>query len=103
MTRQNPELVRDGTLTVGLVRTTLAVIAGIIAVWVVAACVTAFFVLRGAAWARVLLLVSAAVAGAGLLVGSVINPALLVPLVGAVTVLALLMRRDVGAWFAGRA
>jgi hypothetical protein len=103
MARQNPELVRDGAVTVGLVRATVAVMAGVVALWAIVACVTAFFVLRGAGWARVLLLISAAVAGAGLLVGSLVNPGLLVPLLGVATVFALLLRRDVVAWFRGRA
>jgi hypothetical protein len=103
MARQNPELVRDGAVTVGLVRATVAVMAGVVALWAIVACVTAFFVLRGAGWARVLLLISAAIAGAGLLVGSLVNPGLLVPLLGVATVFALLLRRDVVAWFRGRA
>jgi hypothetical protein len=99
MTRQNPELVRDGTLTVGLLRTMLAVLATVIGVWVLAVLVVSVFVLRGAAWARIVLLSSSAVAGVGLLVLAVINPALVVPLAGVVAAFALLLRRDVGDWF----
>ena len=102
LTRQNPELVRDGTVTVDMVRATLVVMAAVVAAWVLVACVTAFFVLRGARWARVVLLVSAGAAGLGLLIGTVVNPVLVLPLLGAVAVFALLLRRDVGAWFASR-
>jgi hypothetical protein len=102
MTKQNPELVRDGTLTVGLLRGMLVGMAGMIALWVVAACVLAFFVLRRAAWARVLLLVSTAAAGLGLLVCAIVNAGMVVPLAGAGAVFALLLRRDVSAWFGRR-
>jgi hypothetical protein len=102
MTRQNPELVRDGTVTVGLLRAVLAVMAGGILLWAVAACVVAYFVLRRAAWARILLLISTAAAGLALLLGAVVNPAMVVPLVGAAAVFALLLRRDVAAWFVRR-
>jgi hypothetical protein len=102
MTRQNPELVRDGTITVGLLRAMLGVMAGLVLLWALAACVVAFFVLRGARWARILLIVSSGVAGLGLLLCALINPTMLVPLFGAVAVCALLLRRDVGAWFLSR-
>jgi cytochrome c biogenesis protein CcdA len=61
--------------------------------------VCAFFVLRGAGWARVLLLVSSAIAGLGLLVTTIVNAGMVVPLVGAAAVVALLLRRDVSGWF----
>jgi hypothetical protein len=99
MRRQNPELVRDGTITVGLLRGTLGVMGGIVAVWSLAACVVAFFVLRRAAWARVLLILSSAAAGLGLLACTMVNTAMVVPLVGASAAFALLLRRDVGDWF----
>jgi hypothetical protein len=87
-----------------MVRTSLGVLAGCIAIWVLAACVTAFFVLRGASWARVLLLVFSAVAGLCLLLGAVTSPVaavpLAIPLVGTWAVFALLLRREVVAWFA---
>jgi cytochrome c biogenesis protein CcdA len=99
MSRQNPELVRDGEVTVGMLRAVLGVLTGAVIVWVVAACVCAFFVLRGAGWARVLLLVSSAIAGLGLLVTTIVNAGMVVPLVGAAAVVALLLRRDVSGWF----
>jgi hypothetical protein len=102
MTKQYPELVRDGSLTVGLLRGVLAVMAGLVALWVAAACALAFFVLRGASWARVLLLVSSGVAALGLLLCTVANVVMVVPLGGAVAVVALLLRREVGAWFSAR-
>jgi hypothetical protein len=101
MARQNPELVRNGTITVGLVRAMLGVMAGMVLLWTLSACVLAFFVLRGARWARTLLLVSSGAAGLGLLLCTLVNPTMLVPLIGAVAVFALLLRRDVGAWFLG--
>jgi hypothetical protein len=102
MTRQNPELVRDGTITVGLLRATLAAMIVVVVVWVAAACVLAFFVLRRASWARILLLVSCGIAGLALVVSSVVNPMMVVPLVGAAATFALLLRRDVTAWFKRR-
>ncbi|SFB89504.1 hypothetical protein SAMN04487968_102194 [Nocardioides terrae] len=102
MARQNPELMRDDNVTVGLLRGMVAVMAGGVLLWVLAACVLALLVLRGKGWARVLLLVSTAVAGLGLLIGTVLNQAMLVPLIAAVAVFALLLRRDVSAWFSGR-
>lgn len=99
MSRQQPELVRDGTVTVGLLRGMLAVMTAGIVVWVLAACVSAFFVLRGARWARVVLLVSSSAAGLGLFLCLLVNAAMLLPLAGAVAVVALLVRRDVAAWF----
>jgi hypothetical protein len=102
MTKQQPQLVRDGTLTVGLLRATLAVMVGLIVVWVLAACVLAFFVLRRAAWARMLLLVCCGAAGLLLVVSSIVNPVMVVPLAGAAATFALLVRRDVTAWFKQR-
>jgi len=102
MNRQNPELMRDSDVTVGLLRAMVAVMAGGVLLWVLAACVLGFLVLRGKGWARVLLLVSTAVAGLALLVGTLVNQAMLVPLIAAVSVFALLLRRDVSAWFSGR-
>lgn len=102
MTRQSPELVADGTVTVDLLRVMLVVIAGGIAVWVLVACVAAFFVLRRAGWARVLLLLSSGAAAVGLVVLAFVNAAMVLPLAGAAGVVALLLRRDVTAWFARR-
>jgi hypothetical protein len=99
MTRQRPDLVQDGSITVDMVRLSLAVVAGTVAIWVAAASVAAFFVLRGAPWARVLLLVSSAVAAVGLVLLTLLNPSMILPLAAAVTVVALLVRRDVTAWF----
>jgi len=99
MTRQHPELVSDGSVTVDMVRVMLAVVASVIGLWVLAACVAAFFLLRRAAWARAVLIVSSGVAGLGLVVLALLNSAMVVPLAGAVAVVALLLRRDVSGWF----
>ena len=99
MTRQRPELVSDGSVTVDMLQVMLAVVAGVVGLWVLGACVAAFFVLRRAAWARVVLLVSSAVAAVGLVLLALLNSAMVLPLAGAVGVVALLLRRDVGAWF----
>ncbi|GAB7002722.1 hypothetical protein JCM18899A_01930 [Nocardioides sp. AN3] len=103
LTRQNPELARDGTLTVGLVRTMLVLMAGALGLWVLGVCVVAYFVLRGASWARWVLLVSSGVAGLGLVVCTLANPVMAVPLAGAIAVFALLLRKDVVAWFSAQA
>lgn len=103
LTEQNPELVRQGAITTDLVRGMLIAMAAVIAVWVLAACAFAVFTLRGANWARIALLVSSGTAGVALLLCSVVNAAMVVPLAGAVAVFAMLLRRDVVAWFRGRA
>lgn len=99
MTRQHPELISDGSVTVDMVRAMLAVVASVIGLWVLTSCVAAVFVLRRAAWARIVLLVSSAVAALGLVALTVLNFAMVLPLVGAAGVVALLLRRDVSAWF----
>jgi hypothetical protein len=101
VTRQSPELLQDDAVTIDLLRGTLAVMTGMVVLWALATCTLALFLLRRASWARLLLLVSTGAAGLGLLVGSLLIPVLVVPLAGAVATFALLLRRDVSAWFRG--
>jgi hypothetical protein len=102
MTKQDPDLMADGTITVGLLRGMLGVLIGVVVLWVAVACVAAFFVLRRRGWARLVLLVSSAVSGVALLVTTLVNVGMAIPLAGAVAVFALLLRRDVTAWFSRR-
>ncbi len=97
--RQNPDLSTAGVSDNVLVVATYALIGGL-ALWCIAAAVLAVLVLRRVAWARIVLIVSAAVASAGCLVGAAVGAfVLLIPLGAAVATIALLMRADVGAWF----
>lgn len=99
--KQDPQLAEDVTedLLVGSAIGTAVVLI----VWCVAASVVAFFAFRRAGWAQITLLVSAAVAGVGCLVGVAIGTfPLLVPLLGCAMTIGLLNRREVRAWFAAR-
>lgn len=97
--RQSPDLAAQGVTDQMLVVATYLLIGGI-GVWCLAAAVIAFFVLRGAAWARIVLLVSAATASAACLVGAAVGAvALLLPLGASVAAIALLLRSEVGLWF----
>lgn len=103
MRRQDPSLF-SGSVTEDNVRTGILVLAAVLVVW--SAAVTAagvVLILRRREWARVMLLVSAAVAGLfsglGVLQGQVV---LLLPMLGAAAVFTLLLRADVRAWMAAR-
>jgi hypothetical protein len=97
--RQSPDLAAQGVTDQMLVAATYALIGGI-GLWCLGAAVIAFFVLRGAAWARIVLLVSAATASAACLVGAAVGAVvLLLPLGASVATIALLLRSEVGLWF----
>lgn len=97
--RQSPDLAAQGVTDEMLIVATYALIAGI-GLWCLAAAIVAFFVLRGVAWARLALLVSAAAASAACLLGAAMGAVvLLLPLGASIAAVALLLRSEVGLFF----
>jgi hypothetical protein len=97
--RQDPDLTQQG-MTDHAVQVATYVTAGVTVVWALAAIVLAVFVLRGAGWARIALLASAAAAGAVCLVASLGSVLMVVPAFGCAVTFSLLLRPEVRAWFA---
>lgn len=96
--RQNPDLAAQGVTDEMLIVATYLMIVGI-ALWCLGAAVLAFLVLRRVAWARIVLIVSAAAASAACLVGAAVGAVvLLLPLGASVATIALLLRSEVGPW-----
>lgn len=96
--RQNPDLAGQGLSDDTLLTATL-VAGGVILVWSLAAIVLAALAFRGVEWARVAVVVSASGAALLLLVATVGQVLLLLPLAASVVTLALLVRPDVRAWY----
>ena len=97
--RQNPQLAEQG-ISDNVITAVTYVMAAAIVIWCLAAVVAAVLVVRRVAWARIVLIVSAATCAALCLVGCAVGGFLLaVPLVAAVATIALLARPDAGAWF----
>jgi hypothetical protein len=102
MHRQDPRLAEQGVTDGALLAVAYALVA-VVVLWCVAAGVLAVLVVRGVEWARVTLIVSAAVAAALSLVATIVGAFLLVlPLVGGVATVTLLLRAESRAWFARR-
>lgn len=101
MHRQNPDLASEG-LTDSEIRSATFVLAAFVLVWGGAAVVFAVQAFRRVSWARLALLVSAAVAGVLCLLASVFNLLLALPLVACLVTVALLLQPDVRAWFRSR-
>ena len=100
--RENPDLAGQGISDDLLLTVTYLMIVGII-VWCVAAAVLAVLVFRGLEWARIVLIVSACVAGAICLLGVVVGAVVLAaPLIVSVLSVALLLRAEARPWFARR-
>lgn len=99
--RANPALADSG-LTVEAFQLGVVVTAAVAIAWSVAAAVfAAVLLLRGRDWARISLLISAAIAAALCLPLTLLGGVpMLVPLAGSVATLALLLRREVRAWVA---
>ncbi|MFT4287183.1 hypothetical protein [Nocardioides sp.] len=95
---KNPTFAEQG-VTVEMVQVMFVVMAVAVTGWALSACVVAFFVLRGKPWARVLLAVSTAGAGLLMLLCVLVNPVMLIPAAACGATLAMLLRRDVAAWF----
>jgi hypothetical protein len=97
--RQNPDLASQGVTDDVLATVAYLMIAGIV-LWCVAAIVVAVLVFRRIGWARIVLVVSAAVTAALCLVGSAVGAFLLAaPLLASVATLVLLLRADSRPWF----
>lgn len=99
--RQDAALAED--VSEDLVIASTIAVAAILVAWSIGASIVAWFVLRGRPWAQVTLLVSAACAGLLCLLGTLLGSIpLLLPLVGCSMTVAMLLRPEVRAWFAGR-
>ncbi|MFC6343142.1 hypothetical protein ACFP8W_14225, partial [Nocardioides hankookensis] len=99
MHRQYPELSQQGVSDDLLVVLTCLMVAGLV-LWCLAAAALAVLVYRRVDWARVVLVVSAATAGAICLAGTAIGAILLLPpLLASVCCIALLLRADTRPWF----
>jgi hypothetical protein len=96
--RQNPNFDDQGVSDRAL-KTATFILGGVVIVWSLAAALLAVLVFRRVAWARVGLVVSAAVAACLLLLGTIAQVFLVLPLAASVVTLALLIRPDVRAWF----
>ncbi|WP_395690569.1 hypothetical protein [Nocardioides sp.] len=97
--RQNPELTQQGVSDDMLVGVTYVMLAGFL-LWCLAAVVLAVLVFRGVEWARVTLVVSAAVTAALSLLGLVVGAFLMVlTLAASGAAIALLVRPESRAWF----
>ncbi|MDF1605116.1 hypothetical protein [Nocardioides sp. YIM 152315] len=100
--RDNPELVEQGISDDLLIGATYLLIAGVV-LWCASAAALAVLVLRGAEWARIVLIISAATAAALCLLGTLMGAVLLVlPLVASALCIRLLVRTDTRAWCAPR-
>lgn len=96
-----PQLSQDGYTSGDLV-TSMVVVAVLGIVWMLAAAAMALLVWLRIAWARTVLMVLASVSALVLLFATFVSPAASVPMIGAVLVVALLMRPDVVRWLDGR-
>lgn len=97
--RRSPELEEQGISDDLLLAVTFVMIAAFV-LWCVGAAVLAALVLRGVDWARIVLVVSAAIAAAVSLVALLAGAFLLVLLLTAsVATILLLVRPDTAAWF----
>ena len=97
--RQDPQLVEQSGVTVGMVRAMVVAMAAVVALWGLAACVLAVFVVRRRRWARILLLISAGGAGILMILGALAGTYLALPAFACAGTFGLLLRRDVVAWF----
>lgn len=99
--RTQPDVLDQGVTTDYLLGATVA-IGAVVVIWCVAACVLAALAMRGRGWARVLLLVSASVAGGICLLGTLVAPPLVVGVPATAIAVVALLRREVSAWFAAQ-
>ncbi len=98
LNRQNPELAAQG-VTEQLLRTVTYVMAAVVVIWSTAAILLAALVWRRSDRARRVLVVSASAAAVCLLLATLGQFLLVLPLAACVVTLALLVRPDVRAWF----
>jgi hypothetical protein len=97
LNRQNRDFTQEGVSEQALITATY-ILGGVVIVWSLAAALLAALVFRRTAWARVPLVVSAAISAGLLLVGVLVQPILAVPLAACAVVFILLLRPDVRAW-----
>ncbi|WP_164478034.1 hypothetical protein [Nocardioides pantholopis] len=100
MLRQRPDLLESAEMTQDQLVSAVLVVAALVVVWCAAVSVVAVLAFRRVRWARVALVVSAALAGlvclAGTLTGSIV---LAVPFLACVATVALLSRPESRSWF----
>lgn len=94
---QDPAALEQG-LSLRDIQVATTVMFAVLGLWCLGACVAAFFAMRGSTAGRVVLLACAAVAAALALAFAFGSLIFAVPLVGCVTVVALLVRPEVRAW-----
>jgi hypothetical protein len=100
--RDNPDLAAQGISDTMLMVVTYLMIVGLV-VWCAFAAVLAVLAFRRIEWARIVLVVSAAITAVLCLIGAAVGGLLLlVPLIASVACIALLMRADTRPWFARR-
>lgn len=99
--RDNPSF-SGSTLSVDGLAVACAVVAGVLALWSLAALAFAGFAIAGQRWARVALLISAGLAGLLALGCSLVFPGFLVITAATMLTGVLLINPDVNAWYAGR-
>lgn len=95
--QQNPNLRAEGMTQGGLVAA-VCVVVGLVVIWCVAAMVVAAFAWRGAAWARVTLIVLVSVSLPLLVLAAAVNLLFVVPAAAAVVTIVLLARPEARAW-----
>lgn len=98
LNRQNPEIAAQG-VTEQLLRTVTYVMAAVVMIWSTVAILLAALVWRRSDLARRVLVVSASAAAVCLLLSTLGQFLLVLPLAACVVTLALLVRPDVRAWF----
>ncbi len=94
---QDPAALEQG-LSLRDIQVATTVMFAVLGLWCLGACVAAIFALRGSTAGRVVLLVCAAVAAVLALAFTFGSLVFAVPLVGCLTVVALLVRPEVRAW-----
>lgn len=99
--RANPELA-DRDLSDSVVRSSVVITGSVVVAWSLAAAGLAALVWRGVPWARVALIVSAALAGVLCLVSAVSNPFMVLPLAACAATVVLLSRPAAREFFARR-
>lgn len=99
---RSPELSQQGVTDGLLLGLTYVMIGGIV-VWAIGAVILGVLAYRRVEWARIVLVISAATAGAVCLLGTMVGSFILVlPLMGSVASIVLLVRADVRPWFQQR-
>ncbi|MCW2792818.1 MAG: hypothetical protein JWO76_1916 [Nocardioides sp.] len=96
--RQNPDLAAQGVTDTMVLNVTF-VLGGIIVAWSLAAVALAVLTFRRVNWARIALVVSAALAAVLCLLATITQVLMALPLAACVVTLALLVRPDIRAWF----